>query len=85
MHQRPHLHVLLLRLLSQQPHQPLLLRRLQSTVHERFQEDHEGRPEHEVNQTVACLPWHLMLILDTSYIFFEKKTKKMLTTKSSQK
>ena len=50
LHQRSHLHVLLLRVLSQQPHQPVLLRGLQPAVQERVQADHEGRPDHEVNQ-----------------------------------
>jgi hypothetical protein len=56
-HQRSHLHVLLLRLLPQQSHQPFLLRGFQSTVHERVQENHEGRSQYEVNKREILKLW----------------------------
>ena len=48
LHQRAPLHVLLLPLLLELAHQPLLLRGEQHAVQERFQTHHEGRPLHEM-------------------------------------
>ena len=41
LHQRPHLHVLVLRVLPEQPHQPILLRSFKSTIQKCIQENHE--------------------------------------------